>query len=264
MGLTPGLSSAVDLFRKLQRDTRLDHELTDDHFFNLVITGYSLIDWVKHDPSLPAAARTPESIAGLHNEPWLNLCGDLANASKHFVLTTRVPATKEVTSKSGLGIDATERGRSAKGSATSKCILMALRRGVPLNSQSACCRFGLHSLNGIGYPCRRDEQRGRARWRSALYLRGLRRARRYLGSEVAVWKERLTVKISARLLQEFLAGRIITERFHDNSTGRNLFDHGLKSGYAISDARFESAGLDEDDDHVVLELRRDPTAAEFM
>jgi hypothetical protein len=111
MGLTPGLSSAVDLFRKLQRDiTRLDHELTDDHFFNLVITGYSLIDWVKHDPSLPAAARTPESIAGLHNESWLKVCGDLANASKHFVLTTRVPVTKEVTSKSGLGI-----GRYGKG-----------------------------------------------------------------------------------------------------------------------------------------------------
>jgi hypothetical protein len=111
MSLTPGLNSAVDLFRKLQRDVaRLDLEVTDDQFFNLVITGYSLIDWVKNDPSLPVTARTPDSIAGLHNEPWLKVCGDLANASKHFVLTTRKPVTSEVTSKSGYGI-----GRYGKG-----------------------------------------------------------------------------------------------------------------------------------------------------
>jgi hypothetical protein len=84
MSLTPGLSSAVDLFRKLQRDVaRLDHEVTNDQFFNLVITGYSLIDWVKNDSSLPAAARTAEEIALLCKEPWLKVCGDLANASKH-------------------------------------------------------------------------------------------------------------------------------------------------------------------------------------
>jgi hypothetical protein len=111
MSLTPGLKSAVDLFHKLQRDVkRLDREVTNDHFFNLVITGYSLIDWVKSDPSLPATARTPESIAGLHHEPWLKVCGDLANASKHFALTTREPLTKEVTSKSGWGV-----GRYGKG-----------------------------------------------------------------------------------------------------------------------------------------------------
>ena len=66
------------------------------------------------------------------------------------------------------------------------------------------------------------------------------------------------VKMSARLLLEYLAGRIAAERFHDNSTGRNLFEHWLKSGFVIRDARFESAGLDEDDDHVILELRATP------
>lgn len=111
MSLTPGLNSAVDLFHKLQREVaRLDHEVTDDQFFNFVITGYSLIDWVKNDPTLPATARTQESIARLYNEPWLKVCGDLANASKHFVLTTRKPVTSEVRSKSGYGI-----GRYGKG-----------------------------------------------------------------------------------------------------------------------------------------------------
>ena len=111
MSLTPGLSSAVDLFHKLQRDVaRLDHEVTHDHFFNLVITGYSLIDWVKNDLTLPDAARSAEAIAGLYQEPWLKVCGDLANASKHFVLTQREPVTKEVTSRSGWGV-----GRFGKG-----------------------------------------------------------------------------------------------------------------------------------------------------
>ena len=71
------------------------------------------------------------------------------------------------------------------------------------------------------------------------------------------------MKMSARLLQEYLAGRITIERFHDNCTGKNLFEHWLKLGYVISDARFESAGIDADDDYVILELRRDPAAAEF-
>ena len=111
MSLTPGLNSAVDLFHKLQRDVaQLNRAVTHDQFFNLVITRYSLIDWVKNDPSLPAAAGTPASITGLHKEPWLKVCGDLANASKHFVLTTRKPVVREVTSNSGFGI-----GRYGKG-----------------------------------------------------------------------------------------------------------------------------------------------------
>ncbi len=71
------------------------------------------------------------------------------------------------------------------------------------------------------------------------------------------------MKVSARLLQEYLAGRITIEQFHDNSTGKNLFEHWLKMGHVIGDARFESAGVDEDDDYVILEFRRDPAAAEF-
>jgi hypothetical protein len=116
MPLTPGLLSAVDLFRKLQRDVgRLDNEVTDDQFFNLVITGYSLIDWVKNDPSIPPTARTDDVIKGLHAEQWLKVCGDLANASKHFKLTSRRPVTTDVTSRGGWGAGRYGKGRYGHG-----------------------------------------------------------------------------------------------------------------------------------------------------
>lgn len=85
----------------------------------------------------------------------------------------------------------------------------------------------------------------------------------YLGTEVGRGNGKVTMKMSARLLHECLAGRIPIKRFHDNCTGKNLFEHWLKLGYVISDARFESGGVDADDDHVILEFRRDPAAAEF-
>lgn len=111
MNLTPGLTSAVDLFLKLQRDVgHLNEEITSDHFFNFVITGYSLIDWVKHDASLPASARTSEEIDKLHREPWLKVCGDLATASKHYTLTKRRPVVTSAESDRAWG-----KGRYGKG-----------------------------------------------------------------------------------------------------------------------------------------------------
>ena len=111
MSLTPGLTSALDLFHKLQRDVeRLNKEVTSDDFFNFVITGYSLIDWVKHDATLPASARSSEEIQRLYNEPWLKVCGDLATASKHYTLTRRKPVVTSAKSQSGWG-----KGRYGKG-----------------------------------------------------------------------------------------------------------------------------------------------------
>jgi len=104
MNLTPGLTSAVDLLHKLQRDVgRLNKEITSDDFFNFVIAGNSLIDWVKHDTSLPASARTPKEIDRLHKEPWLKVCGDLATASRHYTLTRRKAVVTRAESKSGFG-----------------------------------------------------------------------------------------------------------------------------------------------------------------
>lgn len=109
MSLTYGLATAKDLLEKLERDAALlDEEVTSDRFFNFVVTGYSLIDWVKNDPSVPSAART--AVSSLYSDPWLQVCGDIANASKHFVLKKRTPITAGTTSKQGWGL-----GRWGKG-----------------------------------------------------------------------------------------------------------------------------------------------------
>jgi hypothetical protein len=61
------LKSANDLYAKLQRDAALllEDEVTTDRFFNFVITGYSLIDWVKEDASFTGidTAPPPRSMA---------------------------------------------------------------------------------------------------------------------------------------------------------------------------------------------------------
>jgi hypothetical protein len=109
MSLTYGLSTAKDLLEKLRRDAALlDEEVSSDRFFNFVLTGYSLIDWVKNDPTVPAVAKA--AVSSLYSDRWLKVCGDLATASKHFVLTTRVPVTADASSHRGWGI-----GRFGKG-----------------------------------------------------------------------------------------------------------------------------------------------------
>ena len=58
MVLSFGFSGIKDLFLKLEREaTALNEEVTRDRFFNFVVTGYSLIDWIKNDPSVPSSAK---------------------------------------------------------------------------------------------------------------------------------------------------------------------------------------------------------------
>lgn len=115
MSLTPGLDRAVDLFGKLRRDAELlNAGVTGDRFYNFVVTGYSLIDWVKQDESLPLPARTG-GVQALHDEPWLRVCGDLATASKHFKLTRRVAVTTSASSTSGYGIGRFDKGTYGTG-----------------------------------------------------------------------------------------------------------------------------------------------------
>lgn len=72
------------------------------------------------------------------------------------------------------------------------------------------------------------------------------------------------MKLSTRLLQEFLAGKIERERFERGvSSDTNLFKTWLDMGYVIRSARVEDAGVDEDDDQLVLEFERDPAAVPF-
>lgn len=111
MALTFGLTSICDLLAKLQRDAAaLDEEVTSDRLFNFVVTGYSMIDWVRNDPSVPSTAKAPAIVQGLSNDHWLKVCGDIANASKHFTLTRRAPITVSASSSRGFGV-----GRFGKG-----------------------------------------------------------------------------------------------------------------------------------------------------
>jgi hypothetical protein len=105
MALIPGFSSLHDVFDKLRRDkATLDDEVTSDALFNFVITGYSMIDWVKKDPSIPVSAKANSVVQALYNDRWLKVCGDLATAAKHFSLTSRIPITGSTTSKRGFGV----------------------------------------------------------------------------------------------------------------------------------------------------------------
>lgn len=108
--LLPGsLRSAADLLSKLQRDAGLLRaEVTSDRFYNFVVTGYSLIDWIKHDPVVPAHAKA--DVSSLYDDDWLKLCGDVATAAKHFHLTKRIPTASGVSAKRGYGV-----GRFGKG-----------------------------------------------------------------------------------------------------------------------------------------------------
>ncbi|HEU5341666.1 hypothetical protein [Edaphobacter sp.] len=100
------LKSADDLFEKLKRDaTLLDSEVTTDRFFNFVITGYSLIDWVKADPAMATV-----EVESLYANRWLKICGDLATAGKHFELSRRLPITIEASSSQGYGCGRYGRG----------------------------------------------------------------------------------------------------------------------------------------------------------
>lgn len=111
--LFPGsLQSATDLFGKLRRDAALlDEEVTSDRLFNFVVTGYSLIDWIKRDPTVPQVAKSSSEIDGLYSDLWLTICGDVATAAKHFKLTRRSPTASGVESKQGLGLGRFGKGR---------------------------------------------------------------------------------------------------------------------------------------------------------
>jgi hypothetical protein len=108
MTLTYGLRTPRDLFEKLKRDALLlDEEVTSDRFFNFVVTGYSLIDWLKHEPSV-----LPADTEAMYKDQWIKICGDLATASKHFALDPkkRTPITSKAESERGYGL-----GRYGKG-----------------------------------------------------------------------------------------------------------------------------------------------------
>ena len=104
--LTPGqIASSADLFDKLKRDAALlNDKVTSDGLFNFVVTGYSLIDWVKRDPVTKGKPENSKAVDALYKDPWLQVCGDIATAAKHFALTSRKPITEHVVSRQGFGV----------------------------------------------------------------------------------------------------------------------------------------------------------------
>lgn len=67
----------------------------------------------------------------------------------------------------------------------------------------------------------------------------------------------MTIKLSAVLLHEYLAGKLDADQFKERVFGKtmnNMFDMELKRGRSIQGVQFESAGTDEDDDYVVVDL----------
>jgi hypothetical protein len=102
MALTYGLLSARSLYEKLQRDAKaLKEEVNSDRFFNFVVTGYSLIDWVKKIRQFHKQLKLPLKI--FTDDQWIKTCRDLANASKHFTLNYP-PITSSATSEQGFGV----------------------------------------------------------------------------------------------------------------------------------------------------------------
>jgi len=139
MSLTYGLLTVKDLFEKLERDSKLlDEEVTSDRMFNFVVTGYSMIDWIKKDPSVPQSAKDENQIESLYDNQWLKVCGDLATASKHFEFTIRVSITSSSTSSQGYGV-----GRFGKGGVGSgeESIEILLNDGTKYD--------GLDLVNGV-------------------------------------------------------------------------------------------------------------------
>lgn len=134
-----GFVSVRDLYAKLDRDAAsLDQQVTSDGFFNFVVTGYSMIDWIRNDPSVPASAKAQAAVQGLHADQWLKVCGDLATAAKHFTLTRRKPVASSATSSRGFGAGRFERGGWGSG-----------EEGIEVTLSNGTSFHGLDLVRGV-------------------------------------------------------------------------------------------------------------------
>lgn len=84
----------------------------------------------------------------------------------------------------------------------------------------------------------------------------------YLPTSMSIGRQSMTVRISARALQELMAGRLTAEEFENWTTGRpNLFEQQLALGWTISTVSFEPQNANADDDYLTFTFRDDPAAA---
>ena len=84
---------------------------------------------------------------------------------------------------------------------------------------------------------------------------------KYVPTQMGLGGERLMLKISARAVQELIAGKLSHEKFqHWTMNKDNQVCRALDAGMTITSAGFEPKGDDEDDDYLVFEFRDDPSA----
>lgn len=78
----------------------------------------------------------------------------------------------------------------------------------------------------------------------------------YLPTTIKTGREKMTIKLSAGLLHEYLAGHIDADQFRQKAFNgeNNFFDTELKRGNSIRNLQLEPGGIDEDDDYAVFEL----------
>lgn len=71
-----------------------------------------------------------------------------------------------------------------------------------------------------------------------------------------------TVKVSARALLEYLAGRIDHTQLKNWVVGDdNPFERFLNRGLSISGVEIEAQGTEKDDDYIVIKMEPDPNAS---
>ena len=71
----------------------------------------------------------------------------------------------------------------------------------------------------------------------------------------------MTVRISARALQELMAGRLTAEEFENWTAGRpNPFERHLALGWTISSVSFDPKNASADDDYLIFTFKNDPAA----
>lgn len=134
-----------------------------------------------------------------------------------------------------------------------------LRRGIQVPEER------LRDLASVLPAPRFEGSQARSLQRQAAYA--VKSRGWYIGTNILSGKTKMTVSISARALLDLLAGRINTEQFNyftgmDSSPNKlNIFKLCLERGEVISNIKIESGGLDEDDDRLVVEFSKDPSAS---
>ena len=85
----------------------------------------------------------------------------------------------------------------------------------------------------------------------------------YLPTSMWSGRQSMTVRISARALQELMAGRLTAEEFENWTMGRlpNPFEQHLARGWTISSVSFEPQNANADDDYLTFTFKDDPAAA---